>query len=138
MPSGDPTPGRSKDQTSADSPSAALFGMFLVLLFAALAFAAIELRAPRRPRDMGPQILVQRVYNAAAEFRSVVSQPAACPAIEDLVAERLILPEQTLDPWWKQIRVDCRGGTVLEARSAGRDGRFGTEDDIPYSEERDP
>lgn len=57
-------------------------------------------------------------------------QGEGCPTAEDLVASGVLsYDEGYLDPWGREYRIECDGQPVA-VRSAGRDGRWATEDDI--------
>lgn len=57
-----------------------------------------------------------------------------CPSISQLRKDDALDPRvRTSDPWGERFRVFCGDGQVT-VRSAGRDGRLGTQDDVRVPE----
>ena len=58
-------------------------------------------------------------------------EDASCPSVQDLVDARILSGQQrTVDPWGHDYRVECVDEEVI-VTSAGRDGVFETDDDVP-------
>jgi general secretion pathway protein G len=104
------------------------------LLMGAVAFLVI----PRftKAKEGTAKILVEKVYNAAAEYYTIAPPGGGCPTTEDLVREDLIKEEQTKDQWGNPLEIECAGDVVERVTSAGKDGQMGNDDDISYSESK--
>ncbi|MBN1773353.1 MAG: type II secretion system protein [Deltaproteobacteria bacterium] len=104
------------------------------LLMGAVAFLVI----PRftKAKEGTAKILVEKVYNAAAEYYTIAPPGGGCPTLEDLVREDLIKEEQTNDQWGNPLEITCMGDVVESVTSAGKDGQMGNDDDISFSESR--
>ena len=104
------------------------------LLMGAVAFLVV----PRftKAKEGTTRILVEKVYNAAAEYYTIAPPGSGCPTLEDLVREDLIKEEQTKDPWGHPLEIRCSGDVVESVTSAGKDGQMGNDDDITFSETR--
>ena len=105
------------------------------LIMGAVAFLVI----PRfqQSKDKVAGILVQKVYNAAAEYYTIAPPGGGCPTLDDLTRENLIKRDQTKDPWGKEMQISCEGDVVSEVRSSGKDTNMGNDDDIFYSEKQE-
>ena len=112
-------------------------GTLLVLLGAATILAVIMtvtllatwgLRRHRKQRTPA-RVQVQKLHDAAQEYLSLFGR---CPTLDDLVREDLIKRNQGRDQFGKEYRIRCTLEAV-EARSAGRDNRFDTPDDIVFA-----
>jgi len=102
------------------------------LIMGAVAFLVIPRFQQSKEKVAG--ILVQKVYNAAAEYYTIAPPGGRCPTLDDLTRENLIKREQTKDPWGKEMQISCEGDVVSEVRSSGKDTNMGNDDDISYSE----
>lgn len=104
------------------------------LLMGAVAFLVV----PRftKAKEGTAKILVEKVYNAAAEYYTIAPPGGGCPTLEDLVREDLIKEEQTKDQWGNPLEIRCSGDVVESVTSAGKDGQMGNDDDITFSETR--
>ena len=71
----------------------------------------------------------QKLHDIAQEYRSLFGR---CPTLDDLVRGYWIKRSQTRDQFGTEHRVRCTPGMV-EARSAGRDARFDTPDDVVFA-----
>ena len=61
-------------------------------------------------------------------------EDASCPTVHDLVEARILNRQQrTVDPWGNDYRVECIDDEAVVS-SAGRDGIFDTDDDVPAEE----
>jgi len=105
------------------------------LIMGAVAFLVIPRFQQSKEKVAG--ILVQKVYNAAAEYYTIAPPGGGCPTLDDLTRENLIKREQTKDPWGKEMQISCEGDVVSEVRSSGKDGSMGNDDDISYSESQE-
>ena len=71
------------------------------------------------------------IRSAAETFR-LLNRNADCPDVEALVEEGLISSQvRTTDAWGNEFDIEC--GNEVYVRSAGGDGEWGTEDDLPAS-----
>ena len=104
------------------------------LLMGAVAFLVV----PRftKAKEGTAKILVEKVYNAAAEYYTIAPPGNGCPTLEDLVREDLIKEEQIKDQWGNPLEITCTGDVVESVVSAGKDGQMGSEDDISFSESK--
>ncbi len=76
-----------------------------------------------------------RIREAAVEFRSDDSVKG-CPTISQLVHDKkLESSARTDDPWGSGFRIECSSDDVI-VRSAGKDGKLGTPDDIRVPHKR--
>ncbi len=75
----------------------------------------------------------QIIHDAVVKWQD--DNRTGCPTISELQFDK-ILPESAsaADPWGNRYRVSCDDSNVM-VRSAGRDGRLGTADDVrvPHS-----
>lgn len=64
-----------------------------------------------------------------------LSRPAAsCPSVDELVDARILNRQaRTNDPWGNDYRIECFDEEIIVS-SAGRDGVFDTDDDVPAEE----
>lgn len=73
---------------------------------------------------------------AAAEAFIIAHGPEACPTPEEMKREGVLSSRSsTEDPWGTTYRIVCEPESAT-AISAGRDGVFGTEDDVKPEPER--
>ncbi len=70
----------------------------------------------------------EHIRRAAVDWRS--ENGSGCPTISQLEYDKTLSDDtRTDDPWGQRFRVLCTGDSVT-VRSAGRDGKAGTRDDI--------
>ena len=127
----DHSPRRSPSRHDADRiNSIAIIGLIA---------GAVTLVIPRfkKAKEGTARILVEMVYNAAAEYYTVAPPGGGCPSLDDLVREDLLKKEQTKDQWGNELDISCASDVVDEVRSAGADGSMGNDDDIFYSEKQE-
>ncbi|WP_157069360.1 hypothetical protein [Sandaracinus amylolyticus] len=109
-----------------------LFAVLGTLALGAASFACVMLWPPYHGCELGPAHVArrdaQRVQSAAVLFLSGAPD-ARCADIESLVESGLLDPELALDPWGTRYLVTCDGYEV-HVRSAGRDTKAGTDDDV--------
>lgn len=75
----------------------------------------------------------QIIHDAVVNWQS--SNGTGCPTISELQLDKLLPANASAsDPWGNRYRVSCDDSGVT-VRSAGRDGRLGTSDDVrvPHS-----
>lgn len=73
----------------------------------------------------------EHIRRAAVDWRS--ENGSGCPTISQLEYDKTLSDDaRTDDPWGQSFRVLCTGSNVT-VRSAGRDGKPGTPDDIVAS-----
>jgi len=103
-----------------------------VSVFISLAAVGVLLypRSPCSCTNGTLPILLQKVHNFAQEYELLYQR---CPTLDDLVRVDLLKEEQTKDPFGNELRVRCTLN-VIEVRSAGKDGRFNTADDVVHAE----
>ena len=67
---------------------------------------------------------------SAVEMYFAQNPSAACPTVDQLVAERILSARmRTVDPWGNRFTIACVGEDITVV-SGGPDGTMGTEDDI--------
>lgn len=70
-----------------------------------------------------------RIRSAARTWRDTEST-SDCPTISQLIHDHVLDRDvRTDDPWGERYRVECSEDDV-QVRSAGRDGKSGTSDDV--------
>ena len=113
--------------------------MVVIAIIGLIAGAVTFLVIPRfkKAKEGTARILVEKVYNAAAEYYTVAPPGGGCPSLDDLVREDLLKKEQTKDQWGNELDISCASDVVDEVRSAGADGSMGNDDDIFYSEKQE-
>lgn len=88
-----------------------------------------------------PQLQKAKIKNAetgVATVRTAVQMYMAmnnsdCPTMDQLIEDKQIDKNTaTKDPWDNDFKIEC-DGTDITVYSAGPDGEFGTEDDIPQA-----
>ena len=122
------------------SPGMTLIEIMVVIAIIGLIAGAVTfLVIPRfkKAKEGTARILVEKVYNAAAEYYTVAPPGGGCPSLDDLVREDLLKKEQTKDQWGNELDISCASDVVDEVRSAGADGSMGNDDDIFYSEKQE-
>lgn len=68
---------------------------------------------------------------SAAEMWMAEQVRGGCPSVDDLVeTKNLKSTGDRTDGWGNDFQINCEGGEIF-VRSAGEDGEFGTEDDLP-------
>ncbi len=79
---------------------------------------------------------IRQTESAVATVRSAVALYIAtnnsdCPTMDQLIEDKAIdKSTATKDPWDHDFLIEC-DGTEISVKSAGPDGEFETEDDIP-------
>jgi general secretion pathway protein G len=111
-------------------------GVTVVELGAAVAALALvggiaaAVISPRRAANETTAAIqtAERIRKAVVDWRS--ENGTGCPTLSQLEYDKVLSSDaRTDDPWGQRFRVLCSGDTVT-VRSAGRDGKAGTRDDI--------
>ena len=113
--------------------------MVVIAIIGLIAGAVTFLVIPRfkKAKEGTAKILVEKVYNAAAEYYTIAPPGQGCPTLDDLVREDLLKEQQTKDQWGNPLELSCAGDVIDDVRSAGADGNMGSEDDIVFSEKKE-
>ncbi|MFW6067507.1 MAG: type II secretion system protein [Myxococcota bacterium] len=106
--------------------------MIVVIIMALIATAVGVAVVPRleKARVDSTKTDAQSIRSAAILFLGE-NPGAECPSMDDLVQGGYIdASKRTTDAWDNDFQVECEGNDPMVV-SAGPDGQFGTEDDIP-------
>jgi general secretion pathway protein G len=105
-----------------------------VVGFAALGFGAWKAYAGSAGGEDVARQRGQRVLSAATDWKREHLE-RGCPSITQLQKASLLeASARAEDPWGQRYRIRCESGEV-QVRSAGKDGKFETADDITLAAE---
>lgn len=105
-----------------------------VLAIAAITFGAWKVYASEAGGEAVARERGQLVLAAATDWKREHAE-SGCPSITQLrQSSRLDAKARAEDPWGHRYLIRCASGEV-EVRSAGRDGKFETADDITLAAE---
>jgi hypothetical protein len=96
----------------------------------AIAGVAVAFSVPRAETQR-----MDSAVRAAADIRDAAEEwrrghPDGCPTLSVLLHDRELSRDAiTEDPWGTRFRLRCNE-SAISVSSAGKDGRFGTEDDV--------
>ena len=72
---------------------------------------------------------IKKIQSASELYK--LDNGAYPKSIDEMVNEKLITPKETKDAWDNAVKLAGGGDTKPVITSAGKDGEFGTEDDLP-------
>ena len=122
------SPSRPRTFSNAGKVSrGALIGAAVLAALSAVT-AVVVARAGTVDPESGTQEAGRRVLSAVEAWQS--ENPVGCPSMTSLVEAGFLSSDaRTDDSWGNRFRIVCNG-TAATVRSAGKDGRFGSKDDL--------
>jgi general secretion pathway protein G len=104
--------------------------MIVVIIMALIATAVGVAVLPQlqKAQDKTAKGDAQAIRSAVTLY--IGENPGECPTVDDLKEGGFIdSSKRTADPWDNEFQIECNGSNI-SVISAGKDGQFGTEDDI--------
>jgi general secretion pathway protein G len=104
-----------------------LIEIMVVVVIMALIATGVAVAVVPQLRKAQQKTTCVRINDVMSAAELYMMDSVDCPSMEDLKADLKGDPE---DSWGNEMKVECPGDDEIVVVSAGRDGNFGTDDDL--------
>lgn len=104
-----------------------LIEIMVVVVIMALIATGVAVAVVPQLRKAQQKTTCVRINDVAAAAELYMMDATDCPSMDDL---RSSLKGDPQDSWGNDMKVECPGEDEIVVVSAGRDGNFGTDDDL--------